>query len=96
MSDWPAAPFPQVPLVEGYDEAAPSTTVRTKMDAGPPKVRRRYTAGVRNFGIMLDLTLAQVETLDAFYVTTLHGGDEVTHSLPAAIASVCYRDSGTG
>ena len=42
--DWPAT-LPQEILAEGYEEGLPDVLVRTKMDAGPDKVRRRATAG---------------------------------------------------
>lgn len=87
---WPAAPFPQKLLVEGYQEQTPNIVVRTKMDAGPPKVRKRFTAGIRPITGSLDLTAAQVATLDTFVMTTLKGGVETfdwTHPRTGAAAS---------
>ncbi len=75
MPVWPSAGgFPQEPLYQNFQEDTPQLTVRTRMDTGPAKVRRRFTAGPRNFKIALSLTKAQVETLDVFYVTTCEGG----------------------
>lgn len=70
---WPAS-LPQEPLVEGFIEQAPNTLIRSQMEAGPAKVRRRFTSGPRNFDCQLYLSPAQVETLDGFYVSTLAGG----------------------
>lgn len=70
---WPAT-LPSYPLVEGYEERAPATMLRTEMDAGPAKVRRRFTAGVRVLTLEVGLTTEQTETLDAFFVDTLQGG----------------------
>lgn len=70
---WPAT-LPQVLLLEGMQEQSPNVTVRTSMDAGPAKVRRRFSAGVRNFQGRLVLTTEQVETLDVFHQETLLGG----------------------
>lgn len=70
---WPAG-LPQLVAVDGYGEAPPDTIMRTNMGAGPAKVRRRSTAGIRPLSVLLDLDATQVETLDAFYVETLHGG----------------------
>lgn len=70
---WPAS-LPQDVLVEGYDEAMPDLALRTEMDAGPAKVRRRFTAGVRTFKVGSAMTRAQVATLDTFFVTTVQGG----------------------
>lgn len=70
---WPAA-LPPLVAVDGYGEQPPDTALRTRMDAGPAKVRRRFTAGPRPLSVRLDLDATQVEALDAFYVTTLEGG----------------------
>jgi len=48
--------------------------VRTEMDAGPAKLRRRFTAGVRKFQVPLVLSDAQVQALDNFFVTDTAGG----------------------
>jgi hypothetical protein len=74
MDDWPSS-LPQAPLEAAYNEMAPDMAVRTEMDAGPAKVRRRFTAAPRPFpGIEFSLTFAQYATFDDFYVTTLQGG----------------------
>ena len=44
------------------------------MDAGPDKVRRRFTAGVRPLTMMMIVDESQFSTLDDFFVTTLAGG----------------------
>ena len=70
---WPVT-LPQFVSVEGFQETPPDLLLRTQMDAGPPKVRRRFTAGVRGFKATVRLTQAQVQVLDAFFVGTLAGG----------------------
>jgi len=70
---WPAS-LPQEPLVEGFNERAPDTVIRTQMEAGPPRARRRFTAGIRHIECQVRLTPARVETLDAFFRATLAGG----------------------
>lgn len=70
---WPVE-LPQDVLVEGYDEKFSLQTIRTQVDAGPAKVRRRTSAGVRLLSCSLDLTRAQVDLLDQFYHATLQGG----------------------
>ena len=72
MTAWPAS-LPQAPLI-GHTESAPDTVLRTRMDAGPDKLRRRSTAGVRAIAFPLLLTDAQVNTLDHFYLVDLAGG----------------------
>lgn len=73
MAGWPVD-LPDRLLVDGYTESPPDTTIRTAMDAGVAKVRRRYTAGARPIAGVLMLTRDQVDVLDTFYVTTLQGG----------------------
>lgn len=70
---WPVS-LPQRPLIRKLQEVAPELRLRTNMDAGPAKMRRRFQAGVRPFVVSMVLTGAQVETLDAFFGTTLQGG----------------------
>ena len=69
---WPAT-LPS-PSPDGYGERPGAGPLRTEMEVGPPKVRRRTTTVVRQFDINLELTKAQIATLDTFYVTTLAGG----------------------
>jgi len=91
MPAWPAT-LPQDALIDGYDERPPETALRTPMDAGPAKVRRRFTAGVRVVSATEALTRAQVDTLDAFYLTDLQGGAlsfDWTH--PRTQAAVQFR-----
>lgn len=73
MAVWPTS-LPTRPDQSSYQETVPNTVIRTAMDAGPPKMRQRYTAGIRPFSMSFLLTATQVATLDAFFVTTLSGG----------------------
>jgi len=70
---WPAS-LPQEPLAQGFSEQAPNTLLRSQMEAGPPKVRRRFTAGIRNIECQVRLTPAQVDLLDTFFDATIAGG----------------------
>jgi hypothetical protein len=88
---WPAT-LPQKVLQRGYEEESPNLIVRTDMDAGPAKIRRRHTAGVRPIKGKQIMTAAQVETLDEFYVDTLKGGAERFYwTSPRTGASVEFR-----
>ena len=73
MPAWPAS-LPQAPLARGYQEAFGDTTLRTQMDAGPDKLRRRFTAGVDSFTTLLRLTKTQAATFESFYKTDTAGG----------------------
>ena len=67
---WPATlPPPQADTSAAY--GAPGNVLESSMDAGPPKVRRRYTGAELLFGCTLKLTQAQHATLEQFYYTTL-------------------------
>ena len=73
MASWPAT-LPQKPLSEGFTEQALPNTIRSEMDIGPAKLRQRYTATIRNYGMRLLLTKAQIATLETFYDATLASG----------------------
>ena len=70
---WPGA-LPQELLVNGYSQSFPDITIKSNVDAGPAKVRRRFTAGVEPVSGTMIMTTAQLATLDTFFNTTLLGG----------------------
>lgn len=70
MADFPASlPAPEV----GSASFDPwPNVIRTQMDAGAPKVRRRFTAvGANVKYVLTGLTREQVETLEAFVANTV-------------------------
>ncbi len=91
MATWPAS-LPQYVLVEGYSEAPPQNTIRTSMDVGPPKMRRRSTAAVRPITGNQHMNKTQVAALDTFYVTTLNSGvDQFDWVHPRTQSAVDFR-----
>ncbi|MEN6538924.1 MAG: hypothetical protein ABFC67_04865 [Mizugakiibacter sp.] len=67
---WPATlPPPIADNSTAYSGV--SNVLRTEMDAGVAKVRRRFTAVATPFACTLRLTQAQYQTLITFYATTL-------------------------
>jgi len=71
---WPAS-LPQRFLQEpGATEQPPDVVIESTMDAGPPKARRRFTAGFRLVGGSVALTRDQRAILDDFFMNTLEGG----------------------
>lgn len=70
---WPVG-LPQDVLTDGYGESMADLVLRSQMDAGPAKQRRRFTAGVKTHSIAVAVTRAQVATFETFYYTTLGGG----------------------
>lgn len=71
MSTWPSTLPPiRVPVsVQPQDQ-----TLRTSMDAGPQKARRRFSAVPTDIGYPMRMTGAQHATLMTFHDTTLKGG----------------------
>lgn len=91
MVAWPGT-LPQSPLVAGYSEEMPELTVRSQPDMGPAKVRRRFTAGVVKVMWSMQMTTAQLATLETFYVTTTEGGAiRFTHTNAITGAAKDYR-----
>lgn len=72
MTDWPST-LP-APKNGTYRESPPETTIRTQMEQGPAKVRRRFTNGQRQISFGMVLTQEQTQTLDAFYESDTSGG----------------------
>lgn len=53
---------------DGYKETPPDNVIRSKMDVGPDKLRKRSSSNVRNISINLILTNELLEIFDAFYL----------------------------
>jgi hypothetical protein len=70
---WPAE-LPQVPLVQGYTRKPQAARVRSAVDAGPAKVRRRFTAKVRNVTYLITVNKEQWAIFWNFYDNTLAQG----------------------
>jgi hypothetical protein len=70
---WPAE-LPATLLLEGLQAKQERNVIRTQMDAGPRKTRRRYTANVKTFTGKLLLTPSQRTLLEHFYHTALADG----------------------
>lgn len=88
---WPST-LPQAPLLSGFRETPPDNLLRTEMDVGPAKTRRRTTSSPRPVEWPCLMSLAQVNTFEAFYKNTIRGGAlrfNITH--PRTGASVEAR-----
>lgn len=93
MATWPATLPP--PALNSLVESAPDNLIRTSMDKGPAKVRRRTTANVRPLQFTLHLTPAQVTTLDTFFNDTTFGGADAfdyTHPRTGAAVSARFKE----
>jgi hypothetical protein len=81
----------------GWVETKLSNVVRSETDAGPAKVRRRYTRANRKMSLSMHLTTAQVATLDTFHTTTLADGTlrfDFVHPRTGATNSVRFASDG--
>lgn len=72
MAVWPAG-LPQIQMI-GLGDQQQDERVQTNMDAGPPKIRARFTAPVRVISIPMVMTSTERAVLDAFWTTTLARG----------------------
>ena len=73
MAIWPAS-LPQQPLQDGYQETEPDLLLRSSMDVGPAKVRRRYTAGVKPYKLSFAISSAHKATFQSFYLGSISSG----------------------
>lgn len=64
MVAWPES----LPITrDNYREKPPSRGIRSNMDIGPDKLRKRSTVAVRGITLRLMLTDAQLDIFDEFY-----------------------------
>ncbi len=92
MAAWPAT-LPQYPTLEGFQEQAMDITLRTPMDAGPPKIRPLYTAAPVDLTMTMVLTIEQRATLETFYEDTLGFGADAfdwLHPVTGAAVSMTF------
>lgn len=66
MPTWPVTLPP--PAINTFEESPPDADLKSPTDKGPAKVRRRSTANIRPISFNLNLTAAQVQDLDDFYL----------------------------
>jgi len=89
VPSWPTT-LPQQLFVNGYSQSFAETTIKSDMDAGPAKVRRRFTAGVEPVSGTMVMTAAQLTMLETFYNTTLLGGSlRFSWTKPPAHTAAC-------
>lgn len=91
MAAWPVS-LPQTFQQGSYKESFPNQSIATKMDTGPEKVRRRFTAAPYPMVGRMWLTLDQSNTLETFYLTTLKGGSlTFTFTHPRTLVTITCR-----
>jgi hypothetical protein len=70
---WPAS-LPQNLRVGDHEETPPDTVLRTEMDAGPAKARKRFSTMPRKFSGSLVMTRDQLAEFDEFFNDVIGGG----------------------
>lgn len=79
-------------LINSFQETPPDNVLRTSMDKGPAKLRRRTTTNTRPIRFSMILTPTQLTALDTFYATTTRSGaDEFDYKHPRTNATVSAR-----
>lgn len=73
MATFPVT-LPQTPLIQDNLEVLPDMVIRSPMEVGPPKFRKRATTAFRAMTYVFNMTTAQTQTLDTFFETTCNGG----------------------
>lgn len=91
MKTWPdATKLPQYVDQDGYTQTSKNPLIRTEMEAGPAKVRLRYTAVPEEFNISLTLTKIQLGYFITFFKETIHYGADTflwRHPVTQAISN---------
>lgn len=88
---WPTT-LPVELLMRGYNQTAADVTLRSSVDAGPAKIRRRFTAGVQPITGNLILSGTELGYLRTFFDTTLLGGSlRFTWREPVTLVSKEFR-----
>lgn len=75
MDVWPVS-LQQRLNVASFEYRLGKTTLRTDMDAGPAKVRSRFTDAVDVYTCSVLLDYDEIATFKTFYKTTLNNGTE--------------------
>lgn len=73
MASWPAT-VPDYLMKDALSETLPNNTIRSNMEVGPAKVRRRGTSAVRPISGKIRLAASQAADLDTFYSATTQCG----------------------
>lgn len=71
MAVWPSQ---FCPIIDSFQESPPENIIRSDMDVGPAKVRRRTTANIRPISFNMFLTKAETALLDSFFLNDVMSG----------------------
>lgn len=95
MASWPSS-LPEDLLIDGYSETLPDTTIRSNMEVGPAKVRRRISYNVTPVEGRIFVSTNQVASFTAFYNDDLGGGSlafSMTHPRTDVMSNFRFTSS---
>lgn len=91
MAAYPAS-LPQYPLEKGFVDQRQPGTIRSQMETGAPKTRKRFTAAIRMLKWPTILNGTQRATFDTFFKTTINeGNDTFTMNDPVDNGSISVK-----
>lgn len=86
------------PLINSFQETPPENTIRSTMDKGPAKVRRRTTANIRSVSFTVSMKPAEVTIMDNFYLDDTFSGAiafDFTHPRTKEVVSARFTSPPT-
>jgi hypothetical protein len=87
MATWPST----LPITrDSFKESPPNRVIRSNMDVGPDKVRRRSSNAPRPVSLSLFLTSAQLATFDTFYLENDAYSFTFTHPRTGLVVSARF------
>jgi len=91
LQQWPASITEDV-QINGFSQKARENTIRSSVEAGVDKIRRRYTTPIVEIKFNRWFTFEQYETIENFYnITTAGGVFPFTFPDPATNEVYVYR-----
>ena len=64
-------------MLQGFTDERQAGSIRSDIETGAPKTRKRFTAAIRKIKWPTILTGTQRATFDTFYITTTNEGADV-------------------
>lgn len=89
MATWPST---LVIRRDGFKEAPPSRQLRSKMDVGEDKIRRRSSRAVRPVTIQMLLSDSLLDTFDDFYLANDELSFSFTHPRTSETVTARFTD----
>ena len=93
--EWPSSDLPVDPLY-GWSEVPGNSVIRTQTDAGPAKLRRRFSTSPSQFSMQFALTTAQATRLMQFYTNSTDGSPAGTAGGSMTFGTLPHPRTGAG